>query len=155
MLDTDRIKQLVDDAVGMNPDLFLIGLNVSPANAIIVEVDGDKGVPLSECIRISREIEQGLDRETTDFSLEVTTPDVSKPLKLRRQYTKNIGRKLQVKTSSGEVLEGNLTSVQEDSIQLEWKAREPKPVGKGKRTVTKTANVLFENIEEAKVKLLF
>jgi ribosome maturation factor RimP len=154
-MDTERIKQLVDDAVGKNPELFLITLNFLPNNSIFVEVDGDKGVPLNECIRISREIEHNLDRETEDFSLEVTSPDVTQPLRLKRQYKKNLDRKLHVKTHDGSSYEGTLIQVEEDQITLEWKAREPKPIGKGKITVIKNKIVLFDNIVEAKVKILF
>ena len=154
-MDTTKIKQLVDDAIGENPELFLITLNFLPDNSIYVEVDGDKGVTLNECIRISREIEHNLDRESEDFSLEVTSPDVTQPLKLIRQYRKNLNRKLIVKSDDGNTTEGTLKNVTEDHIELEWKAREPKPIGKGKITVVKNKIVLFDNINEAKVKILF
>ena len=52
-------------------------------------------------------------------------------------------------------IEGTLTEVLEDGIVLNWKAREPKPVGKGKITVDKNATIAFENIKEAKAKIIF
>lgn len=137
-----------------NPSLFLIDLQLLPNSKILVEVDGDAGIALNECIRISRAVEGNLDREEEDFSLEVSSPDITKPLQVLRQYQKNIGRTLQVKTLET-ALEGTLVAVLEESIELEWKAREPKPIGKGKRTVEKKERIAFDAIVEAKVKLIF
>ena len=120
-----------------------------------VVVDGDEGVPLSECIRISRNVEHNLDREAEDFALEVSTPDISKPIKLQRQYIKNINRILNVKTVNEEEIEGTLVAVNEENIVLVWDARVPKLEGKGKMTVEQTATIEYKNIKEAKVKIVF
>ena len=154
-MDRAKITDLVNQAIEENSDLFLISLDFLPENKIYVEVDGDNGISLKECIRISRGVEHNLDREEEDFSLEVTSPDIAKPLKVKRQYLKNIGRKLQVKLKDNSTFLGNLKSVNEESIHLEWNAREPKPIGKGKITVAKKATIQFADILEAKVKILF
>lgn len=154
-MDKGIVKNLLNNALEQNPELFLIELKFLAENKIFVEVDGDSGVTLKECIRISREIEHNLDREEEDFSLEVTSPDVANPLKVKRQYTKNINRILDVKLKDNTTVQGELKSVTDDEIELEWKAREPKPIGKGKITVVKKATIQFENIQEAKVKIIF
>jgi ribosome maturation factor RimP len=154
-MDRTKIKNLVNQAIEENPELFLIDLDFLPENKIYVEVDGDNGISLKECIRISRGVEHNLDREEEDFSLEVTSPDIAKPLKVKRQYIKNINRKLQVKLKDNSTILGDLKSVNEESISLEWNAREPKPIGKGKVTVAKKATIQFADILEAKVKILF
>ncbi|TMM30000.1 ribosome assembly cofactor RimP [Polaribacter aestuariivivens] len=153
-MDQKKIKDLVDEALELNKSLFLINLVISENNKIQVTVDGDNGVPLSECIRISRNVEHNLDREEEDFSLEVTTPDIAHPLTEKRQYIKNINRILKVKTAE-ESFEGTLTNADEDKIVLQWKAREPKLIGKGKVTVEKTATIEYKDIKEAKVKIVF
>ncbi|EAQ41958.3 ribosome assembly cofactor RimP [Polaribacter sp. MED152] len=153
-MDHKKIKDLVDEALALNESLFLIDLTISENNKIQVTVDGDNGVPLSECIRISRNVEHNLDREEEDFSLEVTTPDISHPLKEKRQYVKNINRILKVKTAEEE-LEGTLVEADDEKIVLNWKAREPKPIGKGKVTVKKSATLTYTEIKEAKVKIVF
>ena len=154
-MDIGLVKNLIDEAITDNLELFLIDFKIFPDNKIYVEVDGDNGVTLKECIRISRGIEHNLDRENEDFSLEVTTPDVSNPLKVKRQYNKNLNRILILKMKDGSAIEGTLKRVEADEIDLEWKAREPKPIGKGKVTVVKRATVPFEDILEAKVKIIF
>lgn len=154
IMDQNLVKTLVDEAVEENESLFLIELNFLPNNKIKVVVDGDQGISLKECIRISRHVEHNLDREEEDFGLEVTSPDITQPLTVERQYQKNIDRVLKVKTEEGEV-EGTLVEVDEKGISLKWKTREPKPIGKGKVTVEKHATIAFENIKEAKVKITF
>jgi ribosome maturation factor RimP len=153
-MDQDLVKTLVKEAVEENDSLFLIDLNFLPNNKIKVIVDGDQGISLKECVRISRHVEHNLDREEEDFALEVTSPDITQPLTVERQYQKNINRILKVKTEEGEI-EGTLVNVNDKGISLQWKAREPKPVGKGKVTVVKNATIAFENIIEAKVKITF
>ena len=148
------LKDIVDEALALNESLYLIELSISVNNKVQVVVDGDNGVPLSETMRISRAINDNFDREVEDFSLEVSTPDIAHPLKVKRQYIKNLNRILKVKTEEEE-LEGTLVTADEDKIVLQWKAREPKPVGKGKVTVDKTATLEYTEIKEAKVKILF
>tara|TARA_R110002049_G_scaffold68109_5_gene176648 strand:+ start:4127 stop:4588 length:462 start_codon:yes stop_codon:yes gene_type:complete len=149
-----KVKDLIDEALALNESLYLIELSISENNKIQVVVDGDTGVPLSECIRISRNVNDNLDKEEEDYSLEVATPDIAHPLKVKRQYLKNINRILKVKTAEEE-FEGTLVEADEDKIVLQWKAREPKPIGKGKVTVEKTATIEYKEIKEAKVKIVF
>ena len=66
------------------------------------------------------------DREEEDFSLEVTSPDIAEPLKVKRQYVKNLNRILSVKLNDQKI-EGTLSEVNKEDIVLTWKAREPKP----------------------------
>lgn len=152
-MDQNTVKKIVDEAISENKSLFLIELSFLAGNKIKVVVDGDQGVSIKECIRISRYVENNLGREE-DVGLEVTSPDISQPLTVIRQYRKNINRILKVKTNEGD-LEGKLVNTSDMGIHLSWKSREPKPLGKGKVTVEKNAEIAFENIKEAKVKITF
>ena len=153
-MDQKLVTKLVHEAISENESLFLIELSFLTGNRIKIVVDGDNGVSIKECMRISRHVEHNLDREEEDFGLEVTSPDISHPLTVRRQYLKNINRVLKVKTEDKE-LEGTLISADEKEISLRWKTREPKPIGKGKITVEKNASIAFSSITEAKVKIIF
>lgn len=150
----EKVEELLGEAFEENNSLFLLELNISNNNHISVVIDGDRGVSVNDCIAVSRKVEHGLDREEEDFSLEVTSSGVSQPLLFLRQYRKNIGRKLTVVTSEQKI-EGELVAVEDGKITLRWKAREPKPVGKGKQTVQKEAVVLLDEITEARVKITF
>ena len=153
-MDQNLVKKLVNEAISDNESLFLIELSFLVGNRIKVVVDGDQGISIKECMRISRHVEHSFDREEEDFGLEVTSPDISHPLTVRRQYLKNINRILKVKTEEKE-LEGTLISINEKEISLRWKTREPKPIGKGKVTVEKNASIAFNSIKEAKVKITY
>ncbi len=153
-MEQEFVKKLVNEAINENQELFLIDLKILPDNKIIVIVDGDSGISLKECMRISRHVEHSLDRDTIDFSLEVTSPGATEPLVNKRQYKKNLGRTLEIKTEI-EKLEGKLVKIDENEIIIEWKSREPKPIGKGKITVTKKAVLPYKDIKQAKVKIKF
>lgn len=150
----EKVAQLLQQALDKNPSLFLIDLNISETNQISVTIDGDHGVSVQDCINVSREIEHNIDREEHDFSLDVASAGATAPLEVTRQYIKNVGRKLHVRSKT-DTIEGNLVAANEDAITLQWKAREPKPIGKGKATVEKEAIVSYTDIVEAKVMITF
>lgn len=150
----ETVQDLLDNALTERPDLFLIDFNVNEANHIKVIVDGDNGVLVEDCMFLSRAIEHNLDREDQDFSLEVMSAGAASPLVNKRQYKRHINRTLKVKTASDKI-EGVLAEASDDGILLEWKTREPKPIGKGKVTVKKQAQVAYDDIVEAKVMIKF
>ena len=146
----ETVESLLSNALEERKDLFLIDLSISEDNSIKVVIDGDQGVSVEDCVFISRAIEHNLDREQEDFSLEVTSAGATSPLINNRQYKKNIGRTLKLVANS-QTIEGVLTKALSDSIVIEWEAREPKLVGKGKVTVKKQATIAYTDIKEAKV----
>lgn len=148
------VKDLLDKALEERKDLFLIDMSISEDNQIKILIDGDSGVNVDDCVFISRAIEHNLDREEVDFALEVASAGATSPIVNKRQYNKNIGRNLEIKTTSDKI-EGILKEISDDGISLEWKVREPKPVGKGKVTVKKQAMIAYSDIVEAKVLIKF
>ncbi len=151
----EKVAHLLEKALEENKSLFLIDLTVTDDSQIKVVIDGDNGVSVEDCIAVSRAIEHNLDREEVDFSLEVMSAGVSEPLSLPRQFKKNIGRNLKVKTTNNEIIEGELIAATEENCTLTWTTREPKPVGKGKITVQKEAVLPYKEIMEAKVMITF
>ncbi|MBU2997210.1 ribosome assembly cofactor RimP [Cellulophaga baltica] len=150
----EKVLALLETTLAENPSIFLIDFKLAPGNKINITLDGDKGVSLNDCITFSRVIENNLDREEEDFSLEVASAGATSPMVMPRQYKKNIGRELEVR-SQGVKFEGKLTEATDQGITLEWKAREPKPIGKGKITVQKKQVFVYSDIEEAKVIIKF
>lgn len=150
----EQVLKLLNDSLLEKQEIFLIDLSISDTYKIIVTLDGDKGVNLQDCIDISRVIENNLDREEHDFSLEVASVGVGSPLKMIRQYKKNVGRTLIVKTDV-EKIEAELIQANDEKIILSWIAREPKKIGKGKETVKKTLEMPYSEIKEAVVTVNF
>jgi len=151
----EKVQELLQEVMDENPSLFLIDMDIHGDNEVKVVIDGDNGVTVEDCMTVSRKVEHNLDREEEDFSLEVMSYGAAGPILNIRQYKKNIGRTLTVKLENGEKIEGDLEAVSDDSVTLFWKAREPKPVGKGKVTVEKTETFPISEIAEAKVKIKF
>ncbi len=150
----EKVAGLLEKALEERPSLFLIDLSITGANKIMVTLDGDNGVTLQDCIDVSRAIEHNLDREEEDFSLEVASSGATSPMTNPRQYKKNIGRTLMVKTADQEI-EAEITAADDEQIVLEWTAREPKQVGKGKETVQKKVAIPYRDIKEAVVIIKF
>ncbi len=149
-----RVEELLEDALKERSDIFVLELNISENNDIKIVLDGDNGVTIDDAVFFSRQIEHNLDRDEADFSLTVSSVDITKPFRLKRQFRKNLNRTVKVKTLTGEQ-EGLLVAVDDDQIMLENKVREPKKIGKGKVTVVKQYNIPFDEIKEAKVVLKF
>ena len=150
----DKVNGLVVQGLLEKPSIFLIDLIITDSFKIIVNLDGDNGVALQDCIDISRAIENNLDREEQDFSLEVASVGVGSPLKLVRQYKINVGRTLIIKLAA-ETIEAELVEANDNFIILSWKARESKKLGKGKETVQKRQEILYSEIKEAIVTVTF
>lgn len=136
--------------------IFLVDARVKPGNRILVFIDGDEGVTVSDCSNVSKHIEKQLDRDQEDFELNVSSPGVDHPLTMKRQYVRNIGRKLNVLLSDGNKIRGELLEVRHDGISI----RSEKPKG-GKKEKNKgpeesrEREIPFEDIKEAKVNVSF
>ena len=151
----EQIEALLASFLEERKDLFLVDLKISADDQITVTLDGDNGVQLQDCIDVSRSIEPNLDREEQDFSLEVASVGVGSPLKMVRQYKKNVGRMLIVKLQNNTTIEAKLDEATDEQIVLSWEAREPKKVGKGKETVQKRQEIPYNEIKEAIVTIIF
>ncbi|WP_394337365.1 ribosome assembly cofactor RimP [Gelidibacter algens] len=149
------VKTLIENGLEERSDLFLIDFKMNADNKISVVIDGDNGVTVEDCMFMSRAIEHNLDREEADFSLDVASAGATSPLVNNRQYRKNVGRTLEVKATSDLKVEGVLIDVDDTGVTLEWKTKEPKPVGKGKVVVNKQAKIMYDDILEAKVVIKF
>lgn len=133
---------------------FLVDVIASARNLskITVVIDGDQGVTIDDCSELSRALSAKLDEQ--DFGqgryvLEVTTPGLDQPLKLQRQYAKNIGRSLKVHRTDKSILTGKLVKVDTSGIVLMQEVKE------GKIRKESEIAVAFENIEKAFIVISF
>lgn len=128
MIDKELVKQTVQKAIE-GTGVFLVDLTVSPTNDIVVEIDSLDGVDLDLCTSIHNKIEEALDRDKEDFSLEVGSAGVTAPFKVVEQYMKNLGKEVDVLTKDGRKLLGTLTAVDGDTssftIEVPTKVKEP------------------------------
>ena len=153
-MDLKKIQDLIETVIDDKDDIFILDYNISNENDIKVVIDGDRPVNIDDCKNVNRAIEKNLEESDIDASVQVTSPGVDEPLRVRRQYFKNIGRKLSVKTVN-ETFKANLEAVTEEGVELKWKSREKKAKGKGKVTVNKNKTIAFDDIEKAIVMINF
>ena len=132
---------------------FLVEVRIKPTHNIKVFLDGDQGISIEKCVQYNRALYKQLEESGLfpggDFSLEVSSPGLDEPLKLIRQYKKNIGRQVEVLLQDGTKKEGRLVEVSEDGIIVE----ETKGKNKKKEVISHT--FLFENIKTTKIQVVF
>lgn len=142
MLDKTKIEKIVNESV-TGTDKFLVDISVSSANVVDVFVDGDNGISIQECVKISRLIESSFDREVEDYELRVSSPGLSKPFKMIRQYKKYLNREIEIINNDDKKVKGVLKSVSENGFELERKKDK-----KGKEIILE--EYLFNGIKVAK-----
>jgi len=145
-MDQHKIKEIALAATEAN-DAFLVEVELKPNNVIVVYADADTGLSIDQIKMINRKIEAELDRDVEDFNLTVSSPDLNKPLKIWRQYKKNVGRTLKVKFQDRQA-EGDLVEVTEEDITLSIP-------GKKKKDPATALTIAFADITEAKVGIKF
>lgn len=128
MIDNDKLKATVLKAIE-GTGVFLVDIDIKPDNEIVVEVDSNNGVDLDTCADITRKIEAEFDRDKEDYSLEVGSAGLTAPFKVVEQYTKNLGKEVEILTKDGRKITGVLTAVDGDTssftIEVATKVKEP------------------------------
>jgi len=132
---------------------FVVTLEVRPGNNILIEIDSADGVKISDCVSVSKAIENNLDRENEDFELQVSSPGLDKTFKVIQQYEKNIGKDVQIQTLENKIEKGKLLSVNNINItvEIERKVKE----GKKKKTIIENKVFNFNQIKETKIIISF
>ena len=140
-------------------DLFIVEIKRKANEKIQVFIDSDTNLQLSHCARISRYLEKQIEENAwlgEKYTLDVSSPGVGTPLKLRRQYNKNIGRLVNVQLKKDHKhVEGTLTGVNENSILVEYTERVRIEGRKKKETITIKKELLFDDILQTVVKISF
>jgi ribosome maturation factor RimP len=148
----EKIEEFVKQFIAKTPDLFLIEVKIAPGNKITVLLDGDKGVTIENCTSVNKALYKFIEENGffgDNFSLEVSSFGVDRPLKLLRQYKKNIGRTVEVILNDGTRIEGTLADANEENITIEEKT------GKGNKMTTKKTTILFNQIKHTTVLITF
>ena len=154
MIDREYIEKLVTDKL-QNTDYYLIDVIVSVDNDIKVEVDNDDGVSIDDCAMLSRYIEEHLDREAEDYSLEVGSSGITEPFKVLRQYQKNVGNEVEMMLKNGTKLTGTLVEATEESVTIAVKRKEQKVDAKRKAVLLFHLTYKYEDIKYTKYLIKF
>ena len=150
MIDKDLIRQTIEEKLA-STDCFLVSLSISGDNQIMVEIDSETSVDLDFCVELTRYIEQHFDRDVEDYSLEIGSYSITKPFVDRRQYRKNIGRKVEVLTEESRKIRGTLVAVDNDDFTLEIEEKELVEGQKRKKLVKKEITLLYNSVKQIKL----
>jgi len=154
MIEQPTILQIVENFVS-GTDFYMVEVKVSPENQILVVFDSFQGVSIDDCESLNNFIESKLDREQEDYELEVSSPGLTEPFKVLKQYEKNKGNEVEIVTKKGEKFSGILTEVNFDNCTLQTE-KLIKPEGaKRKIKVTEKIPFRYEDIKTTKYILRF
>ncbi len=147
------LEHKIEALIRAEPGLFLVEVKIRPANNIKVFLDGDQGISIDKLVQYNRNLYKQIEESNMfpgdDFSLEVSSPGLDEPLKLHRQYLKNIGRYVEVTGKDGSKKEGKLMSATATEIIVE------EEIGKNKKKETVQHDIPFENIKSTKIQIKF
>ena len=154
MVNKNVVKSLVDEWLE-GKEYFLVDIQISPDDKIVVEIDHADGVWIEDCVELSRYIEDRLSRDEEDYELEVGSAGLGQPFKVPQQYQNFIGKEVEVLDKDGKKVKGVLKSVDgndfvvavNEKVHVEGKKR---PV---KMDVDHTFNI--ENVKYTKYIISF
>ena len=147
------IETLVEQLLSESEDVFLVEVRIKPTNNIKVFLDADTGLSIDKCVKINRQMYRTMEENAWypegNFSLEVSSAGVEEPLKMLRQYKKNIGRNVELILNDDSTFEGKLLEANENLVQLELIE------GKNKKAVTVVKDIPFDLIKQTTVLIAF
>jgi ribosome maturation factor RimP len=149
----NTIEQLAEAVIDSATGDFIVEIKILPGNNIKLFVDGDNGIAIDKLVQYNRSLYKKIEERALfpggDFALEVSSPGLDEPLKMHRQYVKNINRLIEVVKKDGIKIEGRLTAVHENEIMVQ----EEKGAGKRKETLLHT--IFFADIKSTKIQIQF
>ena len=143
----DKIQLLTEEIIEGTP-LFIVDITVKPDMKIYVNIDSKENLTVEDCKKVSRFVESQLNRDECDFQLEVSSPGLGNPFKVKQQYYKAVNKQLEVLTNDDKKINGILTSVTDDEITLEIKSTK-------KNTGNTSINIPFNTIKKTNYLISF
>ncbi len=117
MIDKSELIKTIDESL-KDSELFLVDVNVSRDNNIVVEIDSMDSVSIDDCANLTKAIEAVFDRDKEDYELEVGSAGLTSPFKVKRQYEKYLGEDVEVLTTDGKKFKGTLKEVNEETFTI-------------------------------------
>ena len=122
MIDKKVVENLVNEWL-TGRDYFLVSVEVSTDNRIVVEIDHADGVWIDDCVELSKYIEERLDREVEDYELEVGSAGLGQPFKVPQQYHNFVGKEVEVMDAQGHKVHGLLQDVNGEEFTVTVKEK--------------------------------
>ena len=154
MIEKNIVTRIVDEWLE-GKDYFLVDVNISTDNKIVVEIDHDEGVWIEDCVELSRFIESKMNRDEEDFELEVGSAGIGQPFKVLQQYINHIGKDVEVLAKDGKKWTGVLHEANEENFSIII-TKKVKPEGeKRPKLVEELVTFTYDEIKYTKYLLSF
>ncbi len=111
MINKDTVRSIVEEWLD-GKEYFLVDIDISPDDRIVVEIDHADGVWIEDCVELSRFIEDHLSRDEEDYELEVGSAGLGQPFKVAQQYHCFVGKDVEVLDADGKKYKGVLKAVE-------------------------------------------
>ena len=168
MIEKELVKNLLTEKIG-GTELFIVEVSVNAGNDIQVLIDSKDGVSIDTCVEISKFLfkffgiiliskflNERIDLEEENYSLEVSSPGLGSPFKVMQQYEKNVGREVEVLLSDGMKKKGKLLGLSEEMIMLEVMEKSPSPGSTGKaKPIPVKMEIAYNEIKSTKAVISF
>ena len=122
MINKETVKTIVSEWL-QDKEYFLVDVDVTTDDRILVEIDHKEGVWIEDCAELSRYIEEHLNRDEEDYELEVGSAGLGQPFKVVQQYINCIGEEAEVLQKDGKKVSGILKSVEEPNFVVTVKEK--------------------------------
>lgn len=156
MIDKNIIKTAVSEWLEKG-DYYLVDLEMTADDRIVIEIDHADGVWIEDCADLSRFLQEKLGEELGDYELEVGSAGIGQPFKVIQQYRNHIGKDVEVLSNDGKKVQGVLKEVADDGTQFILTVKEKQLVEGKKRPVFVEVDKAFaiSNIKYCKYLLNF
>lgn len=124
MIDKQSIIDFTEQWIENKKNYFLVDVDVTKDNRVVVEIDHSEGVWIDDCVELSRFLESNLSRDIEDYELEVGSAGIGQPFKVLQQYINHIGQEVEVLPVSGTKIKGILKSADENGLVIQAKQKQ-------------------------------
>lgn len=121
---TNRLREIFEaDISELGYELVDIEFKGSKGNKILTFfIFNEEGITIDDCEKVSAFLDTRLDELDLikdSYYLEVSSQDLSRPLKTDRDIERNINEVLKVKMKDGEVFLGKVSDINEDTYEFD------------------------------------
>ena len=150
MISKERVEKLALEKI-IELNYFLVDIKINSQNEITVYFDNEEGVLIPDILKVSRHIEENMDRDIEDYQLTVCSPGIDKAFIVKEQYQKNIGRDVKIKTTESDVKKGKLISYSDEEVVIETSKKKKKK----KELLIEELTIPLDKIKETKLIIKF
>ncbi len=153
MITVEQVKRIVERHLD-GTSHFIVAVEVRPGNKVVIEVDNNKAITLQELANLNKAVREDLGEAGDDCELQVSSPGMGRPFKVQQQYTKHIGRLVQVQMNDGRMLEGILENFDPEMLTL--RIQHPSKVkGRLPKLDKDVTQIPFAEIKSTKASITF